>query len=70
MGILLQFDCQYLQRTVSKVCNIMGLNETALKQNFFPTLFGGGEVNADLQKPLGYSVKRGGLGIPNPKQSS
>ena len=38
--------------------------EEALREKFFPTLFGGEEINADFWKILGHSVKHGGLGIP------
>ena len=41
--------------------------EEALREKFFPALFGGEEINADFRKILGHSVNRGGLGIPEPQ---
>ena len=38
-----------------------------LREAFFPALFGGEEVSADLREILGHSVKCGGLGIPYPQ---
>ena len=38
----------------------------ALREKFFPTLFGGEEINANFRKILGHSVKNGSLGIPEP----
>ena len=43
----------------------MGLNEEALRENFFPSLFGGEEINTNLQKILVHGVKHVGLGIPD-----
>ena len=40
--------------------------EEALREKFFPTLFRGGEINADFRKILGYSVNHGGVGMPDP----
>ena len=67
LGMLLQPDWQYLQRTVPIVRTLMGPIEEALRENFFPALFGGEDINADSWKILGHSVKHGGLGIPNPR---
>ena len=47
----------------------MGHIEEALRDKFFPTLFGGEEINSDFRKILGHSVKHGGLGIPDPRLS-
>ena len=44
----------------------MGPIEEALREKFFPLLFGGEEINADFRKILGHGVKNGGLGIPDP----
>ena len=66
MGMLLQLECQYLQRTVPSVGTLMGPIKESLRETFFPVIFGGEEINADFQKILGHSVKRGGLGIPYP----
>ena len=48
----------------------MGPIEEALREKFFPALFGGEEINSDFRKILGHSVKHGGLGIPEPRLSS
>ena len=66
LGMLLQLDWQYLQRTFPGVVSLMGPVEESLREVFLPTLFGGEEVSADLRKILGQSVKRGSLGIPDP----
>ena len=47
----------------------MGIIEEALRETFFPALLGGGGVNADFCKILGHSVKRGRLGISDPRLS-
>ena len=44
----------------------MGPMEEALREKFFPLLFGGEEITADFWKILGHGVKYGGLGIPDP----
>ena len=66
LGVLLQIECQYLQRTVHGARNIMGPIEDAPRETFFPALFLGEEVSADLREILGRSVKCGGLGILDP----
>ena len=48
----------------------MGPIEEALREKFFPSLFGGEEITDDFPKILGHSVKHGGLGIPDPRQSA
>ena len=40
--------------------------EDALREAFLPVLFGGGEVSTNFREIQGHSVKRGGLGIPDP----
>ena len=65
-GISLQLEWQYLQRTVPGVGTLMDPIKEALRDKFFPDLFGGEEINADFRKILGHSVKHGGLGIPHP----
>ena len=40
LGMSLQIECQYLQRTVPGVGTIMGPIEDALREAFFPALFG------------------------------
>ena len=52
------------------VGTIIGPIEEALRENFFPWLFGGEEITADFRKTLGHSVKHGSLGIPDPRLSS
>ena len=68
--MLLQLDWKYLQSTVPGVGTLMGPIEEDLRYKFFPTLFGGEEINADFRKILGHSVKHGGLGIPDPRLSA
>ena len=41
LGMSLQSEWQYLQRTVFVVGNLMGPIEEALRENLFPSLFGG-----------------------------
>ena len=48
----------------------MGPIEEALREKFFPSLFGKEEIDADFRKILGHGVKHGGLGIPDPRQSA
>ena len=48
----------------------MGPIEEALREKFFPSLFGGEEIDADFRKILGHCVKHGGLGIPDTQQSA
>ena len=68
--MLLQSEWQYLQRTVPGVGTLMSPIEEALRDKFFPLLFGGEEITADFRKILGHSVKHGGLGIPDPRLSA
>ena len=70
LGMSLQLHWQYLERTVPRVGTLMGLIEEALREKFFPTLFGGEEINTDFWRILGHSVKHGGLGIPDPLLSA
>ena len=48
----------------------MGPIEEALREKFFPTPFGGEEINANFRKILGHNVKHGGLGILEPRLSA
>ena len=41
LGVSLQLDWQYLQRTVPGVGTLMGPIEEALRDKLFPALFGG-----------------------------
>ena len=52
------------------VGTLMGPFEEALREKFFPALFGGEEINTNFWKILGRSVKYGGLGIPYPQLSA
>ena len=65
--MLLQLECQYLQRNVPGVGTLMGPIKESLREKFFPALFGGEVINADFRKILGHSVKHGGLGILYPR---
>ena len=49
---------------------MMGPVEESLREKFFPALFGGEEINSNLRKILGHSVKHGGLGIPELRLSA
>ena len=42
LGMSLQLEWQYLQRTVPGVGTLMGHIKEALREKFFPSLFGGG----------------------------
>ena len=48
----------------------MGPIEEAIREKFFPTLFGEEEINTNFQQILGYSVKHCGLGILDPQLSA
>ena len=50
-------------------CHSDGSHKEALRENFFPALFGGEKINANFWKILGHSVKRGGLVIQDPWSS-
>ena len=62
----MQLEWQFLQRTVPGVGTLMSPIEEALREKFFPVIFGGEEINADFRKILSHSVKHGDLGIPDP----
>ena len=51
------------------VGTLMGPIEEALRDNFFPALFGGEDIKAKFRKFPGHSVKNCGLGIPEPQLS-
>ena len=53
--MLLQIKWQYLQRNVPGVGTIMGPIDIALREAFFPAIFGGEEVSANLIEILGHS---------------
>ena len=69
LGMSLQLECQYLQRTVTGFSSLMGPIEEALREKFFPALFGGEDINADFQQILGHSINHGSLVIPDPRLS-
>ena len=48
----------------------MGPIEEALREKFFPALFGGEEINSEFRQILGHSVKHGGLVIPDSWRSA
>ena len=48
----------------------MGPIEDSLREAFFPELFGGEEVSANLIEVQGHSMKREGLGIPEYRLSA
>ena len=66
LGMSLQSEWQYLQRTVPGVGTLMGPIEESLREKFFLSLFGGEEITAQFRKILGHSIKHGGLGIQEP----
>ena len=69
LGMLLQLEWQYLQRTVPRVGTLMGAIEEALIEKCYPSLFREEEITSDFRKILGHRVKHGGLGIPDPRSS-
>ena len=44
----------------------MGPIQEALREKFFPALFGGEDISTNFPQILVHSVKHGGLGIPDP----
>ena len=48
LGMLLQLEWQYLQRTVPGVGTLMSPIEESLIENFFTALFGGEEINTNF----------------------
>ena len=69
MGILLLLKWQYLQSNVPGVGTLVGPIDDSLREAFFPAIFGWEEVSADLSEILGYIMRCGGLGIPDPRMS-
>ena len=67
LGMSLQIECLYPQRTIHGVGTLMGPIKDALREAFFPVLFGGEEVSPNLREILGHSVKLSGLGILYPR---
>ena len=56
--------------TIPGVGTLIGPIEEALREKFFPALFGGEEINSNFRKSLDHSVNHGGLGIPDPRLSA
>ena len=48
LGMSLKLEWQYMQRNVPRVGTLMGPIEEALREKFFPTLFGGGGNQCQL----------------------
>ena len=48
----------------------MGPIEEALKEKFFPALFGGEDINTNFWQILGHSVQHGSLCISDPRLSA
>ena len=69
LGMSLQLEWQYLQRTVPIVGTRMGPIEEALREKFFPALYGGDDITTNFWKILGHSIMHGGLGILDPRLS-
>ena len=69
LGMSLQLEWQYLQRTVPGVGTLMGPIEEAPREKFYPALVVGEEINSDFWQILGHSVNYGCLGIPDPRLS-
>eukprot|EP00957_Ditylum_brightwellii_P049599 3762604-Ditylum_brightwellii.AAC.1 len=67
LAMSLHAEWQYLQQTVPAVGGQMHPIEEALRAEIFPALFGE-RVGDDLCSLLRHSVKRVGLGIPNPAE--
>ena len=66
LGVLLQLEWHYLQRTVPRVGTLMGPIKEALRETFFPALFKGEDIGADFFKILDHRVKHDGVGILDP----
>ena len=70
MRMSLHIEWQYLQGTVPRFGSLMGPIEYAIRDAFLPAIFVGEDVSANLRNIIEYSVKQGGLGIPDPQMSS
>ena len=70
LGMLLQSERQYPQRTVLGVGTLMGPIEESIREKFYSLLFRGEEITADFREILRHSVKHDGLGIPEPRLSA
>ena len=65
LGMALQIEWKYLQRTVPGVSTHICPIEEDLREKLFPALFSGEDIDVDFRKILGRSVKHGFLGIPD-----
>ena len=52
----MQLEWQYLQRNFPGVGTMMGPIEEALREKFFPALFGGEDITADFGKSYAISL--------------
>ena len=50
LGMLLQLEWQYLQRAVPGVVTMIGAIAEALRETFFPTIFGEEEIDTEFWK--------------------
>ena len=66
----MQLEWQYLQSTIPGVGTLVGPIEEALREKFFPVVFGGEEINANFRKILGHGFKHGSLVVPDPRLSA
>ena len=70
LGMSFQLERNYLRRTAPGVSTLMSPIEEALGEKFFPTLFGGEDIEYGVWQILGHTVNHGGLGIPDPRLSA
>ena len=61
LGVSLELEWYYLQRTIPRVGTLMVPIKEAIRQTFFTAIFEGEEVNNNFRKILGHSVKHDGL---------
>ena len=66
----LQCEWQYLQRVLPNASEVFKPIEQALRSYFLPALLGQAEVSDSLRERLKQPVRNGGLGIPNPCETS
>ena len=66
----LQCEWQYLQRVLPNVSDVFKPVEQALRSHFVPALLGLATVPDGLRERLKQPVRNGGLGIPNPCETS
>ena len=68
LGVSLKLKGQYLQRNVPGSGALMEIIESVLRVGFFPSLFGGEEVDDSLRELLRHVVNQVGIGIPYPRK--